>query len=130
MPTAPNYVWVGDITYLPLVNGEWGYLATWLDVFSRVMVGWQVEEHMEASLVAGALKKSLHWRRPAPGLIIHSDQGGQPVSDQLVKLLKGYHCRQSMSRKGNCYDNAGHPMHLQNLFTEGSKQNYWKEERF
>jgi transposase InsO family protein len=88
------------------VNGEWGYLATWMDVFSKVMVGWQVEEHMEASLVVGALKKSLQWRCPAPGLIIHSDQGGQYVSDQLVKLLKDYQCRQSMSRKGNCYDNA------------------------
>lgn len=106
LPTSPNCVWVGDITYLPLVNGEWGYLATWLDVFSRVMVGWQVEEHMEASLVVEALKKGLQWRCPAPGLIIHSDQGGQYVSDQLIKLLKGYRCCQSMSRKGNCYDNA------------------------
>lgn len=106
MPTAPNCVWVGDITYLPLVDGQWGYLATWLDIFSRVIVGWQVEEHMEASLVVSALKKGLQWRCPASGLIVHSDQGGQYVSDQLVKLLKGYSCRQSMSRKGNCYDNA------------------------
>lgn len=106
LPTAPNQVWVGDITYLPLATGGWGYLATWLDLFSRMIVGWQVDTHMEAELVTGALQNALQWRRPNANLIIHSDRGGQYVAESLKELLHLYECRQSMSRKANCYDNA------------------------
>lgn len=106
LPVAPNQVWVGDITYLPLATGGWGYLATWLDLFSRMIVGWQVDLHMEADLVTGALRNALQWRRPNANLIIHSDRGGQYVAESLKELLDLYECRQSMSRKANCYDNA------------------------
>jgi transposase InsO family protein len=106
LPPAPDRVWVGDITYLPLVNSKWAYLATWMDLFSRSIVGWQVENSMEESLIIGALKKGLLWRKPAGGLIIHSDRGGQYVGNQFRKLLKKHHCLQSMSRADDPYDNA------------------------
>ena len=105
-PVAPNRVWVSDITYLPLVGGEWAYLGTWMDLYSRVIVGWQVEMHMEDSLIIRPLKKALHWRRPAAGLIVHSDRGGQYVSDELKGVIAKHHARQSMSRADDPYDNA------------------------
>jgi transposase InsO family protein len=105
-PVAPNRIWVSDITYLPLVGGAWAYLGTWMDLYSRVIVGWQVEEHMEDSLIIRPLKKALHWRRPAAGLIVHSDRGGQYVSDELKGVIAKHHARQSMSRADDAYDNA------------------------
>lgn len=102
--TAPDSVWVSDITYLPMGDGSFTYLATWLDLFSRHIVGWQVENHMGETLIISALEKALFKRNPAPGLILHSDRGGQYVSDRLRKIIKPY--RQSMSRKSDSYDNA------------------------
>lgn len=104
LATAPNLVWVSDITYLPMSDGSFSYLATWLDLFSRHIVGWQVEKHMEEDLVIKALEKALWKRQPAPGLILHSDRGGQYVGERFRKLIKAY--RQSMSRKSDSYDNA------------------------
>ena len=72
-----NQVWVGDITYLAQANGDWLYLSVWLDLCSRHVVGWQVEDHMEEDLVIASLKKALLKRRPEKGLIIHTDGGGQ-----------------------------------------------------
>lgn len=106
LPNAPNKVWVSDITYLPLVNGNWAYLATWLDLFSGMIVGWQVDNHMEDELVINALDKGLSKRKPSPGLITHFDRGEQYVSTDLKKLLKQYNCQQSMSRADDPYDNA------------------------
>jgi transposase InsO family protein len=105
-PTGPNQVWVGDITYLPLVNGEWVYLATWLDLFSRMLVGWQIDDNMEEDLIIGAFQKAVDWRKPAAGLIVHSDRGGQYVATNFKKLLAQYHCLPSMSRADDPYDNA------------------------
>jgi putative transposase len=76
VPNAPNQVWISDITYLPLEGGGFGYLAMWIDLFSRYVVGWQVAEHMQDSLVIDALKRGLQTRRPSAGLILHSDRGG------------------------------------------------------
>jgi transposase InsO family protein len=76
LPLTPDRVWVGDITYLPLVNNKWAYLATWMDLYSRMMVGWQLDDNMEEDLIISALHKGLSWRKPAPGLIVHSDRGG------------------------------------------------------
>lgn len=104
LATAPDLVWVSDITYLPMSDGSFTYLAIWMDLFSRHLVGWQVEDHMEETLITSALQKALFKRRPTPGLILHSDRGGQYVSERLRKLMKPY--RQSMSRKANAYDNA------------------------
>lgn len=106
LPTAPNLVWVSDITYLPLATGDWAYLATWMDLFSRRIVGWQVGETMEDELVVVPLRRALQLRQPAEGLIIHSDRGGQYVSTELKELARLWHIRPSMSRADDPYDNA------------------------
>ena len=106
LPTGPNLVWVSDITYLPLVNGHWAYLGSWMDLYSRMIVGWRVEEHMEDTLIIDAFKQGLYSRQPEPGLIAHSDRGGQYVSDDFRKLIAAYKIRQSMSRANDPYDNA------------------------
>ncbi len=98
LPQAPNLVWVNDITYLPLVNGGWGYLATWMYLFSRRVVGWQVGETMEDELVVVPLRRALQIRQPAMGLIVHSGRGGQYVSTDLKELVRLWHIRPSMSR--------------------------------
>jgi len=104
-PARPNQVWVSDITYLPTQEG-WLYLAIILDACSRKVVGWQVEDHMESSLVTEALKQAWQRRTPAPGLLHHSDRGVQYASSAHRALLATYQITASMSRKGNCYDNA------------------------
>ena len=84
----PRQVIVGDITYLPLQNGQWAYLATWMDLFSRKILGWQTASSMTAELVIEALKKALLRDHLPVGLIVHSDRGGQYVDAELRKLLK------------------------------------------
>ncbi|WP_461126910.1 transposase [Spirosoma aerophilum] len=98
LPKAPNLVWVSDITYLPLATGDWANLATWMDLFSRRIVGWQIGEKMEDELVVVPLRRTLQLRQPAEGLIILSDQGGQYVSTELKELARLWHIRPSMSR--------------------------------
>jgi putative transposase len=104
-PTAPNVAYVTDITYIRTGAG-WLYLATVLDLFARKVVGWAMAPSMPAKLVCDALKMAITHRRPAPGLIVHSDRGSQYASELYQDLLKqhGFVC--SMSRKGNCWDNA------------------------
>ena len=104
-PTRPNQIWVGDITYLPTTEG-WLYLAVILDACSRKVVAWQVEDHLESSLVTEALKQARQRRGHAPGLLHHSDRGVQYASSAQRTLLATYQITASMSRKGNCYDNA------------------------
>ena len=104
--SAPNRVWYSDITYLPMQGGGFSYLCLWTDLFSRKIVGWQIGGNMEETLVIRALEKALDGRKPEKGLILHSDRGGQYVSGALRKVIKNRHCRQSMSRADNCYDNA------------------------
>jgi transposase InsO family protein len=106
LPVAPDLCWVGDITYIPLVNGQWAYLAVWMDLFSRVIVGWQLDKHMREELVVKSLQKGLQKRKPAAGLIVHSDRGGQYAGHQFRKLLFNNHLKQSMSRADDPYDNA------------------------
>ncbi len=105
-PRAPNRVWVGDITYLPRQGGGWLYLAVWLDRCSRKVVSWDVRETMPEDLVSEALRRALAVRRAPAGLIVHSDQGSQSRATRFKQLLTRYHAQQSMSRRGNCYDNA------------------------
>jgi putative transposase len=102
----PLKVLVGDITYLPLRGGEWAYLATWLDLYSRKVVGWQVAESMTAAIVTGALRQAIARQRPACGLVVHSDRGGQYVATEFRELLRRQGFEQSMSRAGETYDNA------------------------
>ena len=102
---APNAVWVTDITYIWTQEG-WLYLAAILDLYSRKVVGWAVDESLERHLALDALAMALSNRRPARGLLHHSDRGVQYASDDYQKALKkdGLIC--SMSRKGDCWDNA------------------------
>jgi len=101
----PNQKWVADITYIDTAEG-WLYLSPVLDLYSRMVVGWAMADHMETSLVENALRMALAWRCPAPGWIHHSDQGSQYTSEIYKKHLLNHHCQISMSRVGNCYDNA------------------------
>jgi putative transposase len=105
-PAGPREVLVGDITYLPLAGGRWAYLATWLDLYSRKVVGWQVADSMTADLVIGALQVALTRERPSRGLIVHSDRGGQYVAAEFRGLLRRQGFEQSQSRAGETYDNA------------------------
>ncbi|MBW3127755.1 IS3 family transposase [Hymenobacter profundi] len=105
-PTAPNRVWVGDITYLPQQGGSWLYLVVWLDRCSRKIVGWDVRETMPEDLVSEALRRALAVRRPPAGLVVHSDQGIQYSATRFKDLVAQHGTQQSMSRCGNCYDNA------------------------
>jgi len=105
-PTGVGQVYVGDITYLPTTNGDWLYLMVWMDLFCRRICGWKVEEHMEESLVIESLQQAFYKRPPAPGLIAHSDRGGQFASVNYRALLLENNCIQSMSEADNPYDNA------------------------
>jgi putative transposase len=97
--------YVSDITYINTGEG-WLYLAVVIDLFSRKIVGWSMGSRMTASLVCDALKMAIWQRKPGRGLIVHSDRGSQYASHEYRKLLKMYGCVGSMSRKGNCWDNA------------------------
>lgn len=103
--TEPNTVWVSDITYIWTRQG-WLYLAVIVDLYSRKVVGWSLSERMTADLVCNALDAAVLARRPPPGLIFHSDRGSQYASKAFRRRLWRYRMRQSMSRKGNCWDNA------------------------
>ena len=101
----PNQAYVGDITYVPTREG-WLYLSVFIDVCSRAVVGWSMSDRMTATLVTDSLEMALWKRRPLAGLLVHSDRGSQYASDRYQQLLSdnGFIC--SMSRKGNCWDNA------------------------
>jgi len=101
----PNRVWVGDITYLWTTEG-WLYLATVIDLYFRRIVGWSMSQRMTVDLVNEALLAAIWSRKPAKGLLWHTDRGSQYASHSHRALLKEYGITQSMSRKGNCWDNA------------------------
>ena len=103
--STPNTVWVTDITYLK-VGRKWHYLTVFIDLFSRIIVSWDLSGSLERYSAMRALNKAIMRRRPAQGLMIHSDRGVQYASDDFKKILKKHHFIQSMSRKGNCWDNA------------------------
>ena len=100
-----NIAWVSDITYVPTSQG-WLYLCVILDLASRRIVGWSMRETMHAEMVTTAIREALVSRKPAPGLIFHSDRGVQYASAEVVRVLQSHEVRQSMSRKGDCWDNA------------------------
>lgn len=100
-----NQVWVGDITYIGLQN-QFAYLALLMDLFSRKIIGWSLNLNMEAALVVSALKAAIKERQPNPGLIHHTDRGGQYAAKEYRKIIFRAGMKQSMSRAGDCYDNA------------------------
>jgi len=105
LPQKPNEVWVSDITYLWTDQG-WVYLAAVVDLFTRKVVGWSLDSSMTTDLVEDALLNAIRLGRPANGLMIHSDRGSQYASARYQQLLKDHGMICSMSRKGNCWDNA------------------------
>ena len=104
-PSAPNQAWGADITYLWTQQG-WIYLAVVIDLYSRRVVGWSIDRRMNKALVIRALMMAINLRQPPPGLIHHSDRGRQYTSHDYQALLKQHGMIASMSRKGNCWDNA------------------------
>ena len=102
---APNQIWVTDITYIPTEEG-WLYVAGHKDVFTGEIVGYAMAPRMTKNLVSQSLFRAVAVKGPVPGLIHHSDRGCQYCSEEYRKLLDQFHLRVSMSRKGNCYDNA------------------------
>jgi putative transposase len=103
--TAPNRLWVSDITYIWTWEG-WLYLAAVMDVYNREIVGWTLYKRMTKELVVNALLKALEKRDPEPGLIFHSDRGSQYASHRVRRVLNAWKIHQSMSGKGDCFDNA------------------------
>ena len=104
-PASPNTAWVSDITYVK-VGSNWSYLTVFIDLYSRLVVGWDLSESLERHSVMHAFQKALWRRRPSSGLLVHSDRGVQYASADFRNLLKKNQFVQSMSRKGNCWDNA------------------------
>jgi transposase InsO family protein len=102
---GPNQTWATDITYVRTWEG-WIYLAVVIDLYSRRIVGWSIRDHLRTELVADALIMAIGNRVPAPGLLHHSDQGSQYGSDDYRRLLAAHGITCSMSRRGNCWDNA------------------------
>ena len=113
--------WVSDITYIDTAEG-WLYLAAVVDLFSRQVVGWAMADHMQTSLVEEALKMAMLRRRPSPGLLHHSDQGSQYTSEAYQQALANYQCQVSMSRVGNCFDNAVMESFFSTLKAECARQ--------
>ena len=101
----PNQVWVSDITYISTGEG-WLYLAVIMDMYSRRVVGWSMKDRLYREIVMDAFQQAIGRRNPKPGLIFHSDHGSQYASHDFRALVKKYHAHCSMSRTGNCYDNA------------------------
>ena len=113
----PDRCYVGDITYIWTSEG-WLYLATVIDLFSRKVVGWAIDKRMKADLVNQALLMAIWTRKPPPGLIWHTDRGSQYCSKSHRRIIKQHGIKQSMSRKGNCWDNAVAESFFHTLKTE------------
>jgi len=123
----PNMVWTSDITYVPTSEG-WLYLAVVLDLYSRQVIGWAMSERLSSDFVIKALYHAIGRRKPGEGCIFHSDRGIQYASLDFRDVLKDYCFIQSMSRKGNCYDNAVtesffHTLKIEHVY------DYWYETR-
>ena len=122
-PDAANRAWVSDITYIRTRSG-WLYLAAVLDLFSRKVVGWAMAPNMPAELVCAALQMAIAQRQPPAGLIVHSDRGSQYASDTHRALLTRHGLIASMSRKGNCWDNAV----MERFFLNLKMERVWQQD--
>lgn len=120
----PDQAWVGDITYIG-TNQGWLYLACVMDLASRRIVGWSMSERMKTDLVLQALQSACWRRKPPPGLIMHTDRGSQYASDRHRQLLKDFRMTQSMSRVGNCWDNAAMESFFKTLKVERVYQTHY-----
>jgi transposase InsO family protein len=122
-PEGENQAWVSDITYIRTRSG-WLYLAAVLDLYSRKIVGWAMAPNMPAELVCTALQMAIAQRQPEPGLIIHSDRGSQYASHEYRDLLERTGLQGSMSRKGNCWDNAV----MERFFLNLKMERVWQQD--
>ena len=122
---TPNKVWVTDITYIRTYEG-WLYLAVVIDLFSRQIIGWSMQSKMHADLVLNALLMAVWRRKPRSKVLIHSDQGSQYTSSDWQNFLKYHNLTCSMSRRGNCYDNAVAESFFQLLKRERVKRKIYK----
>lgn len=113
----PNQRWVSDITYIP-TNEGWLYLSTVMDLYSRKIVGWAMADNMKESLVIDAVKMAITQRKIKRGLLLHSDRGIQYASDNYQPILEENQIKSSMSRKGDCWDNAVMESFFHTLKTE------------
>jgi putative transposase len=116
-PQGPNMVWAGDITYVWTEEG-WLFLAVLLDLFSRKVIGWAMNERMTKGLAISALRMAIENRKPGAGLVHHTDRGSQYACGQYRAILKAHKMICSMSRKGNCWDNAVAESFFHSLKTE------------
>jgi len=123
--SAPDRVWAGDTTYLPVIGG-FIFLVAIIDLFSRKVVGWALGDHLDADLSAEALRKALVKRQPAPGLVFHSDRGAEFAASSFRRVLDDTKGLQSMSRKGNCWDNAPSESFFSTLEFEGPMTSTWR----
>ena len=114
---VPNSAWVGDITYIPTAEG-WLYLAVLIDLFSRRVVGWAMSQFIDKKLTLSALNMALTQRQPEPGFIHHTDRGSQYAANAYRDVLNCAGAAVSMSRKGNCWDNAPSESFFSTLKTE------------
>lgn len=112
-PSCINKTWVGDITYIPMVDGTFQYLSAWMDLYSRKIVGWDMKDHMKESLVVSSFKKGLKKRAVLENMIVHSDRGGQYAGTIFRKIIDKHKLTQSMSDADNPYDNA----HMESYFS-------------
>jgi len=126
--SAPDKYWVGDITYIPTKNG-WLYLATAIDLYSRQVIGWSMADNMKTGLINDALTMAIWKRKPNKGLIWHSDRGSQYASASHRDVLKDHGIVQSMSRKGNCWDNAVAESFFHTLKTELTNHYQFKNQQ-
>jgi putative transposase len=124
-PQSPNRVWVTDITYIHTAEG-WLYLAAVMDLYRRKVVGWASADHLKTSLVKQAMIQALRSRRPAKGLLHHSDRGCQYASNDYRQLLSSFAALASMSSAGHCYDNAAMESFWSTLKTEWLHHRHFK----
>lgn len=127
-PEAPDKVWAGDVTYLPTREG-WLYLAVLLDLYSRRVIGWAMSERNDEALTLAALQMALDQRQPGPGLVHHTDRGTTYASGTYQDVLAKHGIVCSMSRKGNCWDNAVAESFFATLQTELLDRQHWTTRR-
>jgi putative transposase len=123
--SQPNRVWVADITYFATAQG-WLYLAVVLDIYSRRVIGWAMSERMNTRLVLDALSMAVSARKPAAGLIVHTDRGSQYACRDYVHFILANGIVPSMSRKGDCWDNAVAESFFASLKVEIKPERIWK----
>jgi len=126
--TAPNRLWVGDLTYIPTWEG-WLYLAVLLDASSRRVIGWSMADHLRTELPLAALQHALQQRRPPAGLVHHTDRGSQYTAVAYQVVLASHQVIASMSRSGDCYDNALAESFFATLKTELIERQPWPTRR-